>query len=316
MVGRTLNATHRVILAGCLLIAACSSQTAATPGPSATARVFTVGGDRDVTVNVPLGLDAAVPAPVLISLHGFGSNGHDMEVSTKLGAVADARGIVYLLPDGTRNGNNDTFWNATDACCDMDGSDVDDSSYLAGLIDEIATHVAVDTQRVYIVGHSNGAFMSYRMACDHADAIAAIVSIAGASFKDPADCQPSEPVSILQIHGTADDNVRPEGGNAQGVLPSGKNQLADYPSTLATLEAWAAYDGCSGELTPTGRTLDLERTLEGTTGPNETTVSAFEGCPAGGSVELWQIAGGSHFPQWTPTFAETLIDYLLAHPKP
>jgi polyhydroxybutyrate depolymerase len=174
----------------------------------------------------------------------------------------------------------------------------------------------VDAKRVYIVGHSNGAFMSYRMACDHADAIAAIVSIAGASFKDRAACEPSEPVSILQIQGSADDVISPAGGNAQTELPDGERQLGDYPSTVASLESWATYDECAGELTPSSETLDLDFALEGAAGPNETTVSAFEGCAAGASVELWMIEGAGHEPRWSTTFGSTLIDYLLAHAKP
>ena len=63
----------------------------------------------------------------------------------------------------------------------------------------------VDPYRIYVAGHSNGGFMSYRLACTHADRIAAIVSLAGATFDTPADCSPTEPVAVLQIHGTADD---------------------------------------------------------------------------------------------------------------
>jgi polyhydroxybutyrate depolymerase len=104
--------------------------------------------------------------------------------------------------------NGARFWNATDACCDVDASGVDDSSYLAGLINEIGSHVAVDPRRVFVVGHSNGAFMSYRMACDHADTIAAIVSLAGAPPADPAACRPTEPVAILRTTDPLSPRVR------------------------------------------------------------------------------------------------------------
>ena len=41
--------------------------------------------------------------------------------------------------------------------------------------------------------------MAYRMACESADLIAGIVSLAGATFLDPARCVPSQPVNILHI---------------------------------------------------------------------------------------------------------------------
>ena len=45
------------------------------------------------------------------------------------------------------------------------------------------------------------------MACAHADQVAAIVSLAAATFVKPADCAPSAPVAVLEIHGTADDTI-------------------------------------------------------------------------------------------------------------
>ena len=125
--------------------------------------------------------------------------------------------MLYATPNGTQDLLALRFWNATDACCDFFGSGVDDSTYLANLVAAIDSAVGVDPRRRFFVGHSNGGFMSYRMACDHADEVAAVVSIAGATFDDTADCAPVRPVSTLQIHGTSDtvDPVRrrnPAGG--------------------------------------------------------------------------------------------------------
>ena len=311
-----------ILLAACLVLGACTGPTGATTSPSLATpsptpvEDFIVGGDRPVTVYVPDGLDPGKPAPILVFLHGFGGTGLEYEPYVRFRGVAADKGLLYLHPDGTRDQEGAPFWNATDACCNRFGSEVDDSAYLAGLIAEIATHVAVDARRVYFVGHSNGGFMSHRMACDHADVIAAIVSIAGASFKDVTACRPSNAVSILQIQGSLDDQVKPEGGHLGGDLAPGDEPPADYPSTIETLEAWAGYNDCASALTLNTETLDLDATLGGKDGQAETAVSAVDGCPEGGSVELWLIDGGAHDPQWTPNFGATVIDYLLAHPKP
>ena len=267
-------------------------------------------------VALPPGLDPNVPAPLLMLLHGYGSSGDEEEAYLRIGAAAAMNGLIYLHPDGTIGLNGARFWNATDACCDVDGSGVDDSSYLAALIAEIGTHVAVDPQRVFVVGHSNGAFMSYRMACDHADTIAAIVSLAGAPPADPAACRPSEPVAILQVQGSADDQVRVGGGTLRGNLASGDDRLAAYPSLEASLAEWATFDGCSGARTLSTTTLDLERVLVGANGPNETAVSAYESCRPGGAVELWMIQGGGHGPEFADDFGARLVDFLRSHAKP
>ena len=180
---------------------------------------------------------------------------------------------------------------------------VDDSAYLSGVVDEIKAKYEVDPKRVYFVGHSNGGFMSYRMACDHADQIAAIVSLAGATFADDTKCAASEPVAVLQIHGSMDETVFYEGGVFAGNA---------FPSAVTTTETWAAHGGC--ELTPKGGgTLDLENALPG----EESVASVYgSGCQAGGHAELWTITGGKHIPALSSGFGKAVFDFLEAHPKP
>ena len=141
----------------------------ASPAASTVANVI-VGGDRPVTVHVPPGYDPAKPAPLLIALHGYGSSGREYDAYLHLGQEAARRGYLYAYPDGTSDSDGHEFWNATDACCDFDRSDVDDGAYLSSVIHDIQATFAVDPKRIDLIGHSNGAFMSYAMACTHADA--------------------------------------------------------------------------------------------------------------------------------------------------
>ena len=210
-----------------------------SPTPSAAAVV--VGGDRPVTVHVPAGYDPAKPAPLLVLLHGYGGSGQDIVSELRIGDAAAQRGYLYVAPEGTLDSTVSRFWNATDACCDFDGAGVDDATYLEGVIKEIETKLTVDPKRIDVVGHSNGAFMSYAMACTHADTIAAIVSLAGATFKDPAACAPKTPVAVLEIHGTTDDTIYFDGGVI--TLPGG-HSMGAYPGARATVATWAKYDAC------------------------------------------------------------------------
>ena len=231
------------------------SPTPESPSPSAPSRTATplaelvVGGDRPVTVHLPASYDASRPAPLVILLHGYGSSGLGTDDYFRLARAADARGYVYAYPDGTIDSNYNRFWNATDACCDFDNADVDDVAYLTGVVTEIQAKLAIDPKRIAFVGHSNGGFMSYRMACDRAGLVAAIVSLAGASFADPADCAPSEPVSVAQIHGTDDDVIRYEGNLGAGLR---------LPGAEATAEAWATYDGCGETPSELSATVDVD----------------------------------------------------------
>ena len=98
------------------------------------------------------------------------------------------------------------------ACCDFFNSNVDDSGYLRDLIEIIQANYNIDEFSIHFTGISNGGFMSYRMACEHADLIASIAPLAGTTFIDPSDCSPSEPVHVLHLHGTADSTIDFDGG--------------------------------------------------------------------------------------------------------
>jgi polyhydroxybutyrate depolymerase len=282
----------RLALALALLATACSDGKDYTPSPLVAARPY--------AEMVGAGYDPGTPTPLVILLHGYGASGFLQNIYFGLGLLTETRTFLYAYPDGTPDTDGQLFWNATDACCGDADRRVDDVAYVTAVIDDMAAKYNVDPKRIYVVGHSNGGFMSYRMACDRADRVAAIVSLAGTSWNDPARCAPSEPVSILHVHGDADDVIFIGGGEHAG---------APYPSAQASVAQWAGHDGCSPDLTVTG-TRDLELKLAGA----ETETAEHAGCGAG-AVELWTIHGGSHLPNFQCDWAATILDWLLAHPK-
>ena len=282
--------------------ASTTSTTTSTTSGGMVTDDFTAGGDRPVTVKVPSSYDPATPTPLLVLLHGYSATGAIQDLYFGLTPVAEARGIVYAHPDGTTDTSGNQFWNATNACCDFGATGVDDVGYLLGLVDEISAKVNIDPKRIYFAGHSNGGFMSYRMACEASDRIAAIVSLAGAGYADAEACGASEPLSVLQIHGDMDATVLYAGGTLG----------APHPSAAESTSYFAALAGCDAALTDGGAPLDLDSGLAGA----ETTVQTYANCSAGVDVELWTIIGGGHIPSLAPGFAEKLTDFLLAHPKP
>ena len=255
---------------------------------------------RPVTVHVPPSYSRSTPAPLLMLLHGSGDTGASQEEYLRLTPAATAHGMLYVTPDGTRNAYNSRIWNATDACCGS-GVRVDDSAYLRAVIAEVKANYNVDPRRVFLVGHSNGGFMAFRMACDHADEIAAIVSIAGATFADSTRCEPTQGVATLQIHGTADPTIKYGGGTLRG---------EPYPSARITLETWARYNGCGPE---PDRPAPPRRAIE--VGLRPARVRSYSAGCGRSTSELWTQRDGVHIPTFEPTFPEQLVEFLLAHPK-
>ena len=236
---------------------------------------------RPYQTTIPASYKGA-PTPLVILLHGYGETGFVQDAYFGLDAVAEDKGFLLAYPDGTVDSNGEHFWNATDACCDLDHTGVDDVAYLNAVIDDMERQYNVDKKRVYFTGHSNGGFMSHRMACDAAPRIAAIASLAGAVWKDASKCNPTEPVGVVEIHGDMDMEVPYDGG-------------PDLPSAMQTVATWSQKNGCTGDLTDTGETMDLDFEIDGP----ETGVARYT-C-AQGAAELWTMHGAGHLPNFRRT---------------
>ena len=302
-----------IVTVALLALTACTGPTnvgAGTPNPSnATAPANAKGtltiqdGQRPFTLHVPNSYDPATPAALVVLMHGYTATGAVQEAYLKFTPESDKRGFLYAYPDGMVDPMHKHFWNATDACCDLYGSKVDDSTYLSDLIKKVESLYTVDAKRVYLIGHSNGAFMSFRLACDHADQITAIAALNGAMWSDLSRCQPSHPVSILDIRGTADMTINYKGGAIVGHA---------YPSAATTDADWLRFDKCAARPAK-APALDLVQDLP----EAETSVNRYSvGCTSGSTVETWTIVGGGHIPHFGPAFAPDVMDYLLSQVKP
>lgn len=173
---------------------------------------------------------------------------------------------------------------------------------MIGLVDEAIERYNIDEDKIYFMGHSNGGFMSYTMACEYGDRIAAIGSLAGTTFSDPQRCPNIGNVSILHVHGTADTTIAYEGSQRVGFA---------FPGAVETAERWAARNECPTDAIEKPK-LDLVDALQG----SETKVQQWTGCSGQTEVELWTMEGAGHTPRsLKPAFSQTVLKFLLAHSK-
>ena len=256
-----------------------------------------LGGDRPAAYFLPDNYDSQKAWPLVLLLHGYSATGYIQNIYLGVSARTTEDGFILVVPEGTPNSEGKQFWNATDACCNFENTPVDDVAYLTGLVTEAEKYFHIDPARVYSFGHSNGGFMSYRLACEASDVFAGIVSLAGSTWKNDAKCPAGSPVSVLQVHGTKDETIAYEGEFG-------------YPSAKLTAEAWAKRDGCEGASTP-GDALDLEAQLAGA----ETKTESWQSCSEGTTVALWTLEGGSHVPGFNGSFTKDAIAFLLSHSK-
>lgn len=249
---------------------------AASPAMAATTRRAVDVGGRRRTYWLTAPASARPPAPLIIALHGHGGTGRAMRRLTGLDALAE-QGALIAYPDGTGwRGLPPLSWNAGGCCGYAQAAGVDDIAFLRALIADVDAAVPVDRRRVFVTGISNGAMLAHRAGCEMADAVAAIGPVAGTLSIEP--CRPSQPVSVLAIHGTADGYVPYAGGRGA--------DRRDAREDLAAPEAvarWAHADGCGA--------VDQSRQLRGA--PEPVAQLAYA-CPDGIAVSLITIAGGRH----------------------
>src|SRR5262245_36100441 len=110
-----------------------SPPTTASPSVPVKGLVTIELGNRQFALNVPASYDPAKPAPLVILLHGYTASGARQEAYLKFTPESERRGFLYAYPDGLIDSRNNRYWNATDACCDLDESKVDDSAYLSAV---------------------------------------------------------------------------------------------------------------------------------------------------------------------------------------
>ena len=239
---------------------------------------------RLARLHIPPSYDATVAMPLVVLLHGAGGNGWLTEHYMNFLPLADARGFLYVYPDGTIHPTSGTRrWV-------FDGGTEINTLYLARLISGISDRYNVDPRRVFLVGYSNGGSMAHRMACDHANMIAAIVSFAGSRPWQDTACAPVAPVHVLQAHGSSDGTVPFEVG-------------------LSNVDRWVTFNACGQP-----RMDELEFQL--VAGSRTFATQYADECAIGGTVQLWELRGAGHVPFLSPQFSVIMVNYLLSHPKP
>jgi len=259
---------------GVFLVLGALSGVPASANPGVPPGALAFGGlQRTFVLHVPAGLEH--PAGLVINLHGAGQTGGDQAALTNYNAVADQYGFVVAYPDGI-----DFSWADGRGASVPDWDGVDDVGFLATLIERLSNDHGIAPGRVFVTGMSAGAFMANRLACERADLVSAIAPVAGTLGVATA-CNPSRPVSVLLIYGTADPVVPYDGGPMVG-----RGGPSDIVSAPAMAERWRALDRCPG---PPVETVSVG---QGAAAKVHRFTAA--GCADATEVEFVRIDGGGH----------------------
>lgn len=170
--------------------------------------------------------------PLVIGLHGAGSEGYEMIGTASLIAKANAEKFIVASPSALIY-NQLSWWNAGDGYEEICNG-TDDLGFVSALIDTMIKNYNVDTTRIYIIAHSNGSMMAYRVAAELSHRIAAIATNSGQMVYEY--CDPEFPVPIIHFHGLSDP-ICPYEGKGDSIIV--------VPHADSVMAIWRGVNNCS-----------------------------------------------------------------------
>ncbi|NOT48305.1 MAG: polyhydroxybutyrate depolymerase [Acidobacteria bacterium] len=236
------------------------------------------GRRRTYLVHLPRSYDKSKRLPLVLAFHGGGGNAQNMAKMSGFNEKADKENFIVVYPNGSGRFDNMLLTFNAIGCCDYAmETNIDDVKFVSLLIDKLIKDYAVDKKRVYATGFSNGALISYRLAAEIPDKIAAIAPVAGALFDSSPKAKGK--VAVLVIHGLADTAVPYEGGTSQRDRIT-KRQNAPFKSVAFAANFWARNNGCKDKPIKTNEPKVIRE--------------RYSGCEANNDVEVISIVDGLH----------------------
>ncbi len=223
------------------------------------------GLERSFLVKVPEKMYSESGYPVVVALHGFTQSARRISNYSGFVEMAEEEGFIAIFPQGIQ-----ASWNFG-----ITLNNVDDVAFLSSMLDSLEKWYPVDSERIYFCGFSNGAFMSFEMACRMSHRLAAIASVGGSMGRSQfLDCEPEYPVGVMIVHGN-DDRV---------ILFEGQSWVKPVEEVT---DHWVLQNGCN-------MVRDTMETFSNDQGVISVVRMSHSPCQDQTAVELWKVYGGGH----------------------
>ncbi len=231
-------------------------------------KLITSGEERHYLLHVPESYDPSTPVPLVISLHGFAQWPAHQSQLTGWTELADQYGFIVVHPGGL---DFPKRWRTE---LQADGVPSPDVTFISDLIEQLERDFAIDPDRIYVNGLSNGGGMASLLACELPDRVAGMGSVAGAYTFSWDDCPSTQPVPAIIFHGTDDPIVPYDGGlagDSRFIFPS-------IPTWVAELGMHNGCDSTPNEIPASGDVTGIR----------------YENCTEDAEVIFYTIQGGGH----------------------
>lgn len=247
----------------------------------AEATTITVGGlKRKVFMVAP---PSGRASSAVIVFHGGGGTSKTMAKNNSLSHWATKIGFVAVFPQAFNKNWNDGRVAVTE--------EPDDVAFTKAIINVLHKNFGVDKARVFATGISNGAMMTYKLACDAPGIVRAIAPVAGNIPESQMTKCGALPGTPLMMFSGTDDPLMPYDGGVIGedshtlirhIANPADDQIASAPETASF---WAEINRCRRV---------IETRLDDIADDGTSVVQLEYVCPPSGQTILYRIEGGGH----------------------
>ncbi len=264
---------------------------------------FTIKHDgliRRYKVHVPPSYDKKTPLPVILAFHGGTGNADKSPSYFQLNPKSDKEGFIVVYPEGTGKKILGTIlgsWNGGTCCGPAFKNNVDDVGFIKKMLTKLEQDFNIDEKRIYATGMSNGAIMSYALACEMSDKIAAIAP--SGSIGHYRQCDQTRPVPTIHFHGTDDPCAVYDGcDGCEGCVSkylskmkiSSDFETMNVMSVPKFIDNWRKRNGCSSETKVTYKHKNA-------------TCITYQECKENAEVTLCTIKGMGHVWPGRPSYS-------------
>jgi len=253
---------------------------------------------RSYTTYIPAIYNTSQPTPLLFNFHGLTGSSSIAMWHADFRSIADTANFIIVHPQGLLNSSGETHWNVGQI-----GTSINDIDFISTLLDSLSLEYNIDSDRVYSTGMSNGAYMSYRLACELSDKIAAIAPVAGSYISYMLNsCNPTHSTPVLHIHGVADSSSIYYGKPGVESIPSIISYWVNYNqcntqsiftqianinlTDSSIVEHYAWKNGINGVEVEHLKIIDGGHTWPGSNFPNSNGITNYD---INASVEIWNF---------------------------
>lgn len=246
-----------------------------------TQKIEIKGMARYYNLYVPKNFNSNKSYPLVFNLHGGAG---DMNIQSEDKnyqqlSTADKYDYIAIMPNGYSDFASGRLatWNAGKCCGKARDINIDDISFFKAMIEKTKSQINIDPKKIFAGGMSNGAMMSYRLACEMSDVFSGIASVAGTD--NTSNCTLKRPISIFHTHAKDDDHVKFDGGIGEGAV--NEEFITNFTSVPDTIKKWVALNQCQ----PIAKKIDEGKGYY---------CDRYEDCKGGAIVQLCVTETGGH----------------------